>query len=79
MLKINFSKDSTDMTLLKRSFVYDFLSSVRQKLNDPLNKSGGGAPKTTKQNQPAITASNSKATIFVIFIIGLTAGPAVSL
>ena len=50
MLKINFSKDSTDMTLLKRSFVYDFLSSVRQKLNDPLNKSGGGAPKTTKQN-----------------------------
>ena len=28
---------------------------------------------------PAITASNNKATIFVILIIGLTAGPAVSL
>ena len=28
---------------------------------------------------PAITASNSKATMFVILIIGLTAGPAVSL
>ena len=28
---------------------------------------------------PAITASNNKATMFVILIIGLTAGPAVSL
>ena len=45
MLNINFSKDSTEMSLLKSSFVYDFLSSVRQKINDPLNKRGGGAPK----------------------------------
>ena len=28
---------------------------------------------------PAITAKSNRATIFVIFIIGLTAGPAVSL
>ena len=32
-----------------------------------------------KNIYPAITANNSKATMFVILIIGLTAGPAVSL
>jgi len=36
------------MALLKRSFVYDFLSSIRQKLNDPLNKRGGGSPTTAE-------------------------------
>jgi outer membrane protein assembly factor BamE (lipoprotein component of BamABCDE complex) len=45
MQAIDFSKESIEMSLLKRSFVYDFLSSVRQKINDPLNKRGGGAPK----------------------------------
>ena len=40
MEKIEFSKDSIEMSLLKKSFVYDFLSSVRQKINDPLNKRG---------------------------------------
>ena len=43
MLEIDFSRDSTDMSFLKRSFVYDFLSSMRQKVNDPLNKRGAGA------------------------------------
>ena len=42
MNKIEFSKDSIEMSVLKRSFVYDFLSSIRQKVNDPLNKRGSG-------------------------------------
>ena len=42
MEKIDFSEDSIEMSLLKKSFVYDFLSSVRQKINDPLNKRGVG-------------------------------------
>ena len=42
MNKIEFSKDSIEMSVLKRSFVYDFLSSIRQKINDPLNKRGSG-------------------------------------
>ena len=42
MNKIEFSKDSIEMSILKRSFVYDFLSSIRQKINDPLNKRGSG-------------------------------------
>ena len=43
MLEIDFSRDSTEMSFLKTSFVYDFLSSMRQKVNDPLNKRGAGA------------------------------------
>ena len=38
MKKIKFSKDKTTVTYSKKSFVYDFLSSVRQKINDPLGK-----------------------------------------
>ena len=38
MQNINFSKDFTEMTLLKKSFIYNFLSSMRQKMNDPLGK-----------------------------------------
>ena len=45
MLDLKFSKATTEMSLLKKSFVYDFLNSVRQKVNDPLNKRGSGAPK----------------------------------
>ena len=33
-----FSQETTVLTHSKRSFVYDFLSSVRQKMNDPLGK-----------------------------------------
>ena len=36
MNDIKFSESSTEKTYSKRSFVYDFLSSMRQKINDPL-------------------------------------------
>ena len=38
MNEFNFSEGTTEKTHSKRSFVYDFLSSVRQKMNDPLGK-----------------------------------------
>ena len=38
MNEFNFSDGTTEKTHSKRSFVYDFLSSVRQKMNDPLGK-----------------------------------------
>ena len=36
MNKIKFDKDNTEISYGKRSFIYDFLSSMRQKINDPL-------------------------------------------
>ena len=36
--KLKFSDDKTKDIFSKRGFVYDFLSSMRQKMNDPLNK-----------------------------------------
>jgi len=36
MKKINFSNDITQNVNSKKSFVYDFLSSMRQRMNDPL-------------------------------------------
>ena len=36
MKEVKFIDDETDITYSKRSFVYDFLSSMRQKVNDPL-------------------------------------------
>ena len=36
MNKINFDQDLTNVKYGKKSFVYDFLSSMRQKINDPL-------------------------------------------
>ena len=36
MKKVNFDKSSTEVTYRKKSFVYDFLASMRQKINDPL-------------------------------------------
>ena len=36
MKEVEFIDDETDITYSKRSFVYDFLSSMRQKVNDPL-------------------------------------------
>jgi len=38
MEKIEYSEDETEIVYSKRSFVYDFLSSIRQKANDPLGK-----------------------------------------
>tara|TARA_B110000116_G_C16376333_1_gene376475 strand:+ start:56 stop:526 length:471 start_codon:yes stop_codon:yes gene_type:complete len=40
MQKIKFSKHFTKMSLSKQTFVYDFLNSMRQKINDPLGKRG---------------------------------------
>tara|TARA_B100001123_G_C15191571_1_gene979592 strand:+ start:494 stop:979 length:486 start_codon:yes stop_codon:yes gene_type:complete len=36
MKKLKFNENETGITYSKRSFVYDFLSSMRQKVNDPL-------------------------------------------
>ena len=38
MKNLKFAENSTDPVYGKRSFVYDFLSSMRQKINDPLGK-----------------------------------------
>ena len=38
MQKISFDKNFTDADYTKRSFVYNFLNSLRQKINDPLGK-----------------------------------------
>ena len=38
MNKIDFSKDFTQMTYTKKSFIYEFLSTLRKKMNDPLGK-----------------------------------------
>ena len=38
MKDLKFSKKSTDNNYLKKSFIFDILSSMRQKINDPLNK-----------------------------------------
>ena len=38
MNKINFNKDITGINYSKRSFIYNFLSSVREKIDDPLGK-----------------------------------------
>ena len=38
MNDLDFSKKKTEITYTKKSFVYDFMASMRQKLNDPLGK-----------------------------------------
>jgi outer membrane protein assembly factor BamE (lipoprotein component of BamABCDE complex) len=38
MQELKFSDNFTKMSLSKKSFIYDFLSSVRKKMNDPLGK-----------------------------------------
>ena len=38
MNEIKFSEDTTQMSYSKNSFIYEFLYSVRQKINDPLGK-----------------------------------------
>ena len=38
MNDLDFSKRTTETTYTKKSFVYDFMSSMRQKLNDPLGR-----------------------------------------
>ena len=36
MKKINIVKDTTQASFARNSFIYDFMSSMRQKINDPL-------------------------------------------
>jgi outer membrane protein assembly factor BamE (lipoprotein component of BamABCDE complex) len=48
MENINVSEDTTDSVFRKNKFIYDFLSSMRQKVNDPL---GQRAKKRKKINQ----------------------------
>ena len=38
MKKIEFSKNETEVNYSKNSFVYDFLTSLRHKINDPAGK-----------------------------------------
>ena len=38
MQKIKFSKNKTNVLISKDSFIYEFLSSLRQKINDPLGQ-----------------------------------------
>ena len=38
MNKIEFSANETEKNYSKKSFLYNFLSSMRQKVNDPLGK-----------------------------------------
>ena len=72
MNKLRISKNETQVLNKKDTFIRTVITSLKHKINDPLGK-------RKVNDQPAITASNNNATIFVILIIGLTAGPAVSL
>ena len=38
MKKINFDNNQTSVAYSKKSFIYNFISSLRQKINDPLGK-----------------------------------------
>ena len=48
MNKINIVKETTNTGFRKDTFIYDFMSSMRQKINDPL---GSRAKKRNKVNQ----------------------------
>ena len=74
MNKYKFSKNTTENVYEKNSYIYGVLTSFREKINAPAKRK-----KVSEQDYPAITANSNNATILVIFIIGLTAGPAVSL
>ena len=48
MQKIKIAEDTTEATFARNSFIYDFMSSMRQKINDPL---GVRAKKRKEINQ----------------------------
>jgi len=48
MNKLKIAKNKTETSFSKRAFIYDFLSSMRQKINDPL---GQRAKKRRESNQ----------------------------
>ena len=43
MNNLKFSEESTKINYKKNDFIYNFLSSLRQKINDPLGKRKGAA------------------------------------
>ena len=49
MKEVKFVDDKTDIGYSKKSFVYDFLSSMRQKVNDPLGIRSKKRKKTIQQ------------------------------
>jgi hypothetical protein len=49
MKSLDFSESSTEMAYSKGSFVYKFLTSLRQKINDPLGKRQKGVAEKKKQ------------------------------
>ena len=49
MKEVIFVDDITDINYSKKSFVYDFLSSMRQKVNDPLGVRAKKRKKTIQQ------------------------------
>ena len=51
MNKLKFDKDKTEISYGKKSFVYDFLSSLRQKVNDPLGKRKTGGNRRKKRRE----------------------------
>ena len=73
MKQVKITEKQTISQVTKNSFIYDFMSSLRQKSMILLVLEQKKERKLT-----AITASNNNA-MFVILIIGFTAGPAVSL
>jgi len=48
MQKIKLTEDTTEASFARNSFIYDFMSSMRQKINDPL---GVRAKKRKEINQ----------------------------
>ena len=48
MKKINITNETTETKFKKNTFIYDFMSSLRQKINDPL---GTRAKKRKEINQ----------------------------
>ena len=50
MNRIKFSEDATVVAYKKSNFVYNFLSSLRQKVNDPLGKRKTGGNRRKKNN-----------------------------
>ena len=49
MKKIKIVENTTEVGFEKRSFVYDFMSSMRQKINDPLGKRAKKREKITQR------------------------------
>jgi outer membrane protein assembly factor BamE (lipoprotein component of BamABCDE complex) len=49
MEKIKIVKETTESGFSKKAFIYDFLSSMRQKINDPLGQRAKKRRKTTQR------------------------------